>query len=204
MSLSPVAKDITVFKLKDGINASEAGRILEIPIDGYIALDSLDLNQKVNPLITKALYSYKNLKTNLTIIDILRIMIATKAIPENSVATKIMGNTEATLENSVGRLVTDASIEKDHQTIKIINATNVSGLGNRLARLVTHMGGDVIMVATENDPKKKSQILYIDKKTYTVEKLQKILGYEVLRETNNAISDITIIIGEDKVNNLPF
>ncbi|KKQ29054.1 MAG: hypothetical protein US43_C0009G0001, partial [Candidatus Levybacteria bacterium GW2011_GWA1_37_16] len=104
----------------------------------------------------------------------------------------------------VGRLASDTSIEKDHQTIRIINGTEVIGLGNRLARLITNMGGDVIIVATSDSLIKKSSILYIDKKTYTVERLQKVLGYEVAKEENNAISDITIVIGEDKLNSLPF
>ena len=116
----------------------------------------------------------------------------------------VRGTSRLELDRTVDHLVSDAFIEKDKQTIQIINATNVSGLGNRLAKLVTNMGGDVIIVATENNLRKKSTISYIDKKTYTVERLQKVLGYEAVKDANNAVSDITIIIGEDKVNSAPF
>ena len=205
ISLSPDSKEISVFKLNDSVKFAEVGRFLEIPIDGFIVQNSLDLNQKVDSLFVKTILNYNKLKTNLTIIDLLKLTMLARTIPESSVNVKIVGDVNGLeLDKVVGRLASDTSIEKDHQTIRIINGTEVIGLGNRLARLVTNMGGNVIIVATENSSKKKSVILYIDKKTYTVERLQKVLGYEVAKEENNAISDITIVIGEDKLNSLPF
>ena len=106
--------------------------------------------------------------------------------------------------NKQHKQVIDSFIENERQTIKIINGTGVSGLGSRLARFITNMGGNVIMVATENGKEKKSYISYIDKRTYTVKRLQKILGYEVVRNKDNTLSDVTIVIGEDKLNNIPF
>lgn len=205
MSLSPSSKNIVVFKLNNATPPAEAGKLLKIPIDGFIAYASLDLNQKINVLFAKAIFNYNRLKTNLTIIDLFKIALFARSIPESSINIKIVRDTNGlALDKVIGHLVGDAFIEKDNQTIQIINATVVSGLGNRLARLITNMGGDVIIVATENNLRKKSVISYIDKKTYTVERLQKVLGYEAVREANNAISDITIIIGEDKINSAPF
>ena len=205
ISLSPDSKEISVFKLNDSVKFAEVGRFLEIPIDGFIVQNSLDLNQKVDSLFVKTILNYNKLKTNLTIIDLLKLTMLARTIPESSVNVKMVGDVNGLeLDKVVGRLASDTSIEKDHQTIRIINGTEVIGLGNRLARLITNMGGDVIIVATSDSLIKKSSILYIDKKTYTVERLQKVLGYEVAKEENNAISDITIVIGEDKLNSLPF
>jgi len=205
ISLSPDSKEISVFKLNDSVKFAEVGRFLEIPIDGFIVQNSLDLNQKVDSLFVKTILNYNKLKTNLTIIDLLKLTMLARTIPESSVNVKMVGDVNGLeLDKAVGRLASDTSIEKDHQTIRIINGTEVIGLGNRLARLITNMGGDVIIVATSDSLIKKSSILYIDKKTYTVERLQKVLGYEVAKEENNAISDITIVIGEDKLNSLPF
>ncbi|MDP2585457.1 MAG: LytR C-terminal domain-containing protein [Candidatus Levybacteria bacterium] len=205
MSLSPDLKEIVVFKLNDNVNLVEAGRFLEIPIDGFIVQNSLDLNQKVDSLFVKTILNYNKLKTNLTIIDLLKLTMLARAIPESSVNVKMVGDANGLeLDKVVGRLANDTSIEKDHQTIRIINGTEVIGLGNRLARLITNMGGNVIIVVTSDSLMKKSVILHIDEKTYTVKRLQKVLGYEVAREENNAISDITIVIGEDKVKNLAF
>lgn len=206
MSLSPSSKNIAIFKLNNNIQPAEAGKLLEIPIDGFISHESLDLNRKVSPLFTSAVFKYNSLKTSLTIIDLLKLAMLARNIPESSINVKIIEENLSglALDKVVSRLVIDDLVEKDKQTIQIINGTDVSGFGNRLARLITNMGGNVIIVATSDSSRKKSLISYIDKKTYTVEKLQKVLGYEVVRETDNAISDITIVIGEDKINSSPF
>jgi len=205
ISLSPRSEDVVVFKFNNNVKSSDVGRLLEIPIDGFIAFKSQDLNQKIDLLFKSAFFSYNNLKTNLTVIDLLKLATLTRAIPENSINIVIIKDvSQLDLNKVVERLVTDAFIENDHQTIKIVNGTEVSGLGNRLARFVTNMGGNVIMVETESNKEKKSFISYTDKKTYTVERLQKILGYEVVKNKDNTISDITIAIGEDKLKSTPF
>ena len=206
ISLSPSTKSIAVFKLNKNIGSYEAGKFLKVPVDGFIAQNSLDLNQRADSIFLKAIANYNKVQTNLTIIDLLKLLIFSKTVAPSTVDTRsISGDLiPSELDKIVGQLVSEELIEKDNQTIQIINGTDVNGLGNRLARLVTNMGGDVIIVATENSPKKTSKILYIDQKTYTVKRLQKVLGYPAVKETNNAISDITIVIGEDKVSSSPF
>jgi len=205
MSLSPSLNNITIFKFNDALSSSQAGRLLEIPIDGIIESKSINLNQSANSLFMNSILNYNKLKTKLTIIDILRLLILTKTIPESAVNIVTVEDQGGLVpDNIVGNSVNDDLIEKDNQTVQIINRTNVSGLGSRLAKMITNMGGNVILVMSEDDSIKKSAITYIDKETYTIKKLQKILGYEVVREPSNAMADITIIIGEDKVNSLPF
>lgn len=206
MSLSGSAKTITIFNLNGNIESKEVGALLEIPIDGYIASNSLDLNQKPDFLFLKSIFNSKTLQTNLTIIDLLKLLIFSKSIPASSVITKNISTDLTTSESDriVSRLVSDELIEKDNQTIQIINGTGIGGLANRMARLLTNMGGNVIIVATSDTPRKRSTISYIDQKTYTVERLQKVLGYPTIKADANAISDITIAIGEDKVSSAPF
>jgi hypothetical protein len=203
-ALSHDLKSIVIFKLA-GVKPEEAAQLLEVPIDGFVSSNSLDLNQEVSSILLKSIFNYNKLKTNMTIIDLARIAIFVKTIPAASIdEIKIKDVGKLALDKIVNHYIGDASIEKDSQTIQIINATQVSGLGNRLARLITNMGGNVIIVATENDTVKRSVISYIDKKSYTVKRLQKVLGYDVIKGTGNAMSDITITIGEDKVNSNPF
>ena len=206
ISLSGNSKTITVFELRGNIGSKEAGQLLEIPVDGFILSSSLDLNQKPDKLFLESIFNAKTLQTNLTIIDLLKLLIFSKSIPSSLVVTKNI-STDLTAPESdkiIGRLVSDELIEKDNQTIQIINGTDKEGLGNRLARLVTNMGGDVIIVATSDVLRKKSLISYIDQKTYTVERLEKILEYPAIKAGTDAISDITIVIGEDKISSSPF
>jgi hypothetical protein len=204
ISLSPNLKSITTFKFKDNVSSTEAGRLLEIPIDGTVASGSLDLNQKIKSLSLEAIVNCNKLKTNLTILDFLRIALFVRSIPESAINTKVVGTGGLGQDKILDNLINDPLIEKDHQTIQVVNGTSISGLGNRLAKLITNIGGNVILVMTDNNQKKKSVITYIDKKTYTIERLQKILGYEVVKDLDNAMSDVTIIIGEDKVGSNPF
>jgi hypothetical protein len=202
--LSRDSKSITVFKLT-GIKAEEAGRTLRAPIDSFVTSDSLDLNQKINSLFLALITNYKKLKTNLTIVDLLRINLFVRSIPQNSINIMVVKNmNKLTLDKAVNRLIADSFIEKDNQTIQIINGTSISGFGNRLAGLITNMGGNVIIVATENSPVKKSSISYIDKKSYTVERLHKVLGYDVIKRTGSGMADITITIGEDSAGSSSF
>ena len=205
ISLSPSTKSIAVFKLDKNVPPALVGQFLEIPIDGAITANSLDLNQKVNSLFFRAVLNYKNLQTNLTIVDLLKLLFFAITVPESSVRIKNIPQGLSMVDmDKIVRSVSDELIEKDNQTIQIINGTNIGGLGNRLARLITNMGGDVIIVATSDAPRKKPLISYIDKKTYTVERLSKVLGYETIKSSEFAISDITIIIGDNKVNASPF
>ncbi len=206
ISLSGGTKNISIFKLNKNIKSEEAGRFLEIPIDGFILSSSLNLDQKINSLFLSSILNYSKLQTNLTFIDLFKFLLFSRTVADSSINIRNISENLDPLEldKAVGRLVSDELIEKDNQTIQIINGTQVGGLGNRLARLITNMGGDVIIVATSDAPRKKSTISYIDKKTYTVERLSKVLGYEIIKENKSAISDITIVIGEDKVSSSPF
>jgi len=206
MSLFPSAKTIAILKIDKNIKFSDAGKFLEIPIDGFAVSDSLGLNQKPARFFFNAILNYNNIHTNLTIVDILRLFLFARTVPEGEIIVKKISQDLSSIETDkiVGRLVSDELVGKDNQTIRIINGTDVAGLGNRLARLIANMGGNVIIVATSGSPQKKSKISYIDKETYTVKRLTKILKYETIRENNNAISDITITIGDDKINTSPF
>ena len=205
MSIGPTEKTIAVFKLRD-VGGNEAGKFLGVPIDGFLLCNCLDLNQKPDSIFLKAIFNYKKVQTNLTVIDLVKLLIFSRTIAPSAVVTRNIENDLiiSELDKVVIELTSDELVEKDNQIIQIINGTDVVGLGNRLARLVTNMGGDVIIVATSESPRKESNILYIDQKTYTIERLQKVLGYPAKRDAGNAISDITIIIGEDKVNLAPF
>jgi hypothetical protein len=205
VSVNPSLSNVVVFKLSEKMTSLEAGRYLGIPIDGFIASNSLDLNQEISSLFMNAVIRFNSIKTNLTVIDLFKLTIMTKTIPENSInIVKVGEKDRLRSDNIVGNLVTDPFIEKDQQTIQIINGADVVGFGSRLARLINNIGGNVILVTTDDSLKNKSEIKYSGEKTYTAKRLQKILGYEVRKETGNVMSDITIIIGEDKINSAPF
>ena len=158
VSFSPALRLVSVVKL--GKIDVPVNKFLAIPIDGFVNEDSLDMNQKLDWLLPKAIFNYKKLNTNLTIIDLVKLFIFTKSLKNREIEEKFISGDLSVMEvdNIVGRLFRDDLIEKEGKKIKIVNSTDASGLGNKLARLVTNMGGDVILVATGNNPQKLSEI----------------------------------------------
>jgi hypothetical protein len=205
MSVNPGSKDIVIFKFAKPVSRLDAERTLRIPIDAFVNQNALNLDRKINAIFTSMVLGYSGLKTNLTILDLLKLKILAGNIPESSIGIEEVGDKAGSEPDSiVGNLVNDPLIEKENQTIQIINSTDTTGLGGSLAKMVTNMGGNVILVMSEDKSQKTSVITYIDKITYTVTKLQKVLGYKVIKEPENAMADVTIIIGDDKIGTNPF
>lgn len=182
------------------------GQFLAIPIDGSIKGEFLDLDQRIDSLISGMVFNYNKLQTNLTIVDCIKLFIFARSLPEREIYTRnVPQNLEpGEIDKIVARSISDDKIKLDGRTIQIINGTNISGLGNRLARLITNIGGDVIIVATANNEQMFSEISYIDDKNYTVERLSKILGFKTTKVLGKKIADIVITIGEDSIYSLTF
>lgn len=206
MSFSSISKSLSVLSLEEKIDPKDAQRFFEIPIDGFINSNFLEEDERADSFFLKSILNYGKLKTNLTILDMVKLFVFTKTIPSSNINIKNIEKNLGTEDTDiiVSKLFRDELIEKDNKTIQIINGTEITGLGNRLARLITNMSGKVIIVTTSDTPNKRSSILYFDKKTFTTEKLEKILGFETIQVGNKNIADITIIIGEDKIGSILF
>ena len=204
VSFSPMSGSISIVKL--GKTDVPANKFLAIPIDGFVRKDSLDLDRKLDSLLPKMIFSYKKLDTDLTIVDLIKLFVFTKSLNDREIEERFVSEdlSERDIDNLARRLFSEDLIGKEGKKIQIINSTDVSGLGNRLARLVTNMGGNIILVATGNNPQKSSEITYIGDKSYTVERLSIVLGFSTIKTTDKTIADIIITIGEDSLNSLYF
>lgn len=206
ISFSPSKHSISVLKLEGEIKKLNLRRFLAIPIDGFVEVPFLKTNGGVASLMFNTFFDYKDTKTNLTIVDIFRLFLISRTAPSNDVVTLRISTSSKSnkIDKIIGKMLSDERIEKEDQTIEIINATSVTGLGARLARLITNTGGKVVQLSTENSLQKTSMILYNGRKTYTVEKLNKVLGFKSTQMNKQSIGDITIVIGEDSKNPTAF
>src|SRR3989344_730258 len=207
ISFSPNNHSISTLRIEDGKKDLKLGQFLKIPMDGFIMGDSLKTDKDISGLMNDILFSYNKIKTNLTIIDILRLVFASKTTALNNIEVYSISISwdENRIDKIVEKIFKDEEIEKENQTIEIINTTDIGGLGGRLAKLIANMGGGVIQVSTRNNnPQKESLILYNGKKTFTVDKLNKVLGFKPTISSKQSIADITIIIGEDNKDPLTF
>ena len=69
-----------------------------------------------------------------------------------------------------------------------------------MARLITNISGNVVLVSTSQNMQGKSVILYKGKKSYTLERLSKLLGFDVMENKSQSLADIAIQIGKDYKN----
>lgn len=213
VSFFPTNHSISILRIEEGNKDLKVGKFLKIPVDGFIKAKSnlaeasfWEENKDIASLMSNIFFNYNNIKTNLTIIDILRLVLASKTTPLNNIISHSISSSleSQKVDKIVQKIFKDEEVDKENLTIEIINATYETGLGSRLSRLVTNMGGNVVVVSTESNSQKNSIILYNGKKSYTVEKLSKVLGFRTSEMNKQSIADVTIVIGEDNKDPSPF
>lgn len=207
VSFAPDTKSISIlFVSKNNFSkVQNIEKYLQIPIDASVQFDGLSKieEKKLEPTIRKLILNFNNTQTNLTIIDLVRLWLFTKNVSSHAVITRAIDFPldDAMIDKTSSFLFNDYTLTQENQSIQIINGTKASGLGNRLARIISNAGGNIISVSTADDIIKYSEILYFGKKSYTAEKLSKILNFPLSNKqeekTGEAISDITVIIGKD-------
>lgn len=188
VSFSPREKSISILKV-------EKGAQVFAPIDGKI---STSLNSKnLSSTLLKQLISPLS-HDNLTIIDLVRLAFFAKTVPQASIEERSFTN-----QSDSRATFKDPLIEYEAKSIEIVNTTGVSGLGNKLAAFISNMGGNVILVKTE-EKEQGSKIVYYGKKSYTLNRINNFLNYKVVPSIKREVADVIIIIGKDGIKKLDF
>lgn len=214
ISFAPDTGSISILNVSSDteIFATESGKLLKTPIDGSVFIAPIENSLVVHSDSTDSLFesiilNTRRVKTDLTIIDFIRLYLFTKTVPSHLVTVKkhflVQDSIDLSSELGIDKISTalfaDSSLTAEKLSIKIVNGTGVGGLGNRLARLITNMGGNVVVVATEESELQESEIQYYGAVSYTLERLQKILGFKISEMKKPGISDIIIRLGKDSL-----
>lgn len=182
------------------IGQALSGSSLAIKDDARVFSDSLRIDS-LNPSLffTKLLKDGKNLKTNLTPIDIVKLLIVSKTIGVKNVRVQKMDtNLEDTEKNKIiSSLCLDPDIVSEGLRIEVVNATGVYGVGNKVAQIISNFGGNVVFVSTADKVEEKSVIYYGGDKSYTLQRLSRTLGFSAIKDNTKSISDIRVQIGKD-------
>lgn len=200
VSFLPQNHSVAVLKIEGEVE--NVHKFLEVPLDGEVRSSSLDLGKPVPQVLSNIFLGAKNIKTNFTPLDLFRIFLFTKTTsPGNFTKRSVSANLdEAALDKISLILFSDPKIADENLSVEIINGTAEHGVGNRLARLISNISGNVVLVSTSPRQEDKSVILYFGKKTYTLRRLEKLLGFEVIENKSRSFADITIQIGKDYKN----
>lgn len=220
--------------LKGELLAETVQEFLGVPIDGWLGSKSdswlispkqENFLQEKNELTSwsrllkpqELLNSYRNLETNLTFVDLVRLWFSAKftrfdkikfvdlesgsALTTLTLAdgTKVFAADQKTVDGLLVDLFKEQKIVQEHLTLEILNGTEKAGLANRLARLITNLGGDVVSVTNSQEKigrcqiKGKNQAL----ESYTGQLLAKIYNCVKIANQTEARADLQVAIGQD-------
>jgi hypothetical protein len=193
----------------DGQNIplDRTGRQLGFIADGHISLrDDQTVTEDVNKVLSYGVMHMHDIRTDLTIFDLIRLAIHTKNIsPANITEKKItLPKDDHTIDTALSSLLTDSKLASENTSVQIVNASEVSGLGIRLERVLANLGANVVSVTTARDPQTKSQIQYYGEETYALQSIKSMLPFTVSKLTHEPIADIVITLGKDSAETNKF
>lgn len=205
VSFSPQAKSISIVNFNKK-SEKNLGRSYGIVVDGKISVNKDIKNDNLSSTLLRSTFPFGNKVEKLTIIDLIRLTLFTRGVSQNSIYERgLLDNyNEAQRSTIISLSFTDPHIYQENQSIEVINATNIFGLGGRLALLISNLGGNVILVTSEKKEIKQSKIIYYGEKTYSVRRLGEYLEFPLEETDKKGISDVIIIIGTDRRDSAKF
>lgn len=189
VSFSPEAKSISVLNTNSNFKNY-------VPIDAFIydQFDSSDISLD----LIKTGFGLKK-SDDITVIDAFRLAIFARSVPKDSVSNREYLSDGSEVQNRENLLLTfkEKIITDEGKTIEIINATTVPGLGSRLENFITLMGGNVIIVRSQE--RGESEVRYYGEESYTLNRINEFLNFKTVKTDERDVADIVIIIGEEGI-----
>lgn len=197
---------------------------LAIPIDGFLDLGS----QKQKPQNILSGFNFiSGLKTNLTMWELLKLKLGVRAVRFDKITELNLDKlnvldrqnlpdgtpvftTDSVKLDSVLINLADPVIAQEHKSIAVLNATDQPQLAGKWARLITNLGGNVIITANAKARLKSTQV--IGKDSLTLKRLKQIFELDCQKNPKcGKISfaeedlvyqraEIIVLLGEDFAN----
>lgn len=189
---------IHITNISSGVNGSS---YVQIPIDATMTAPS---QGSVRSLMRGILFHFNSSHAALTILDDIELTIDAYTTPESSIVEQSLQVplNDQQAQKVFSQYFTDKSIYREGLSVAIINATGVSGLGNKVATLLSHVGVNIVSVVTAQQEADASSLTYTQHLSYTVKRLRKILGFSKMQQGPVGLSDITITIGKEDTGRL--
>ncbi|HSW97537.1 MAG TPA: LytR C-terminal domain-containing protein [Candidatus Saccharimonadales bacterium] len=202
ISFHPETQSISLLQLQDqNLPYARLAKDFGITTNGYIETqDGQNSYDDISSLMWTSIMHSADWHSDLTILDKLRLLFFAKNVSINNKSIQQISLTHQNpdLNTIIATALNDQDISSENVTIQIINTTTVSGLGQRLGKVLTNMGANVVDVTSSEKTQQQSTIAYFGNETYTVDRLQKFFGVTATKLTKQTIADIVITIGKDK------
>ena len=189
------SNSISVLKIDERVG--DVHKFAEVPLDAVYYSSNLDLGKSVAGLTSDVFFKITTSQNNLNTYDGLRIFLMAKTVSPKDIKTKeIVRNLQESQRDEIfTSIFQDSRISEEGKTVQIINNTDEQGVGNRFSRIISNIGGNVILVSTGEEKAKSS--IYSSEDSYSEKRLSEVLNFPIVKSKFGGIADITVIIGED-------
>ena len=200
VSFHPRIPSLALVKIAHGLPTSSLGETLAVAPDAFIQTKgNIPIGDDVTGTMMATAWQFATVHTDMTVIDVIRLSLLSKNIQEENKIVKEI--TLPTQENDIDKVIAsffgDEAIASGNVSIRILNASDIPGIGRRLERVLNNLGCNVIGVSNATSQEQKSKIEYAGEETYIVKKLKRVLKLPASQlQTGNA-GDIVITVGED-------
>lgn len=203
----------------DKLLQDTVSNLLAVPIDGFLDLSSLQPQKSAASILNtlrknpfSGLELLQALKTDLTVWELIRLKVSLGGVRFDKVSelrldevldktnlpdgTPVLTADPVKLDGVLSKLA-DPTIVSEHKSIAVFNATNRPLLAQKAARLITNLGGNVIITNNAPEPLKKTTIS--GEKSATLERLRQIFlsDDKISNKEGSSRAQINVTIGED-------
>lgn len=202
VAFHPQVPSVAVLVMQDKNDSyKDLAKQYGITTDGYIQVgNNNDVQADMTPFMWLSIIHTEDWLSNLTAFDKIRLMLLAKGVTTNNkiVENISLQNPQPQDATTITNALTDQEIADENISVQVINATDITGFGQRLGRVLTNMGANVVDVSTAQNTQKKTTIEYFGDQSYTVNRLEKLLGVTATKITTQPIANIVITLGTDK------
>lgn len=208
IAFHPQVPSVSILVMQDTNDAYKSlAKEYGITTDGFVQIgNDSDLRTDMTSFMWLSILHTESWPSNLTVFDKMRLMLLAKGITTNNKITEKLSlkNQSSQDATTITSALTDQEIADENISVQIINATGITGFGQRLSGVLTNMGANIVDVSTAQDDQKKTTIEYFGDSSYTVKRLEKLLGITATQITRQPIANIVITLGQDKGNTTEF
>lgn len=196
-----------------------------LPVEGFMTFSGKYYQEQTNnivedlrkdPMSIMSMLPY--LKTDLTLFELMRLKMGLASVRFDKINHIDLGNEDVLMKNNLAdgteildpdiiRLDSllaassiDPKIQMEHKTIAIFNSTDHPGLAQKAGRLITNIGGDVII--TSNGKNKHKLTGIYGEKSKTLDRLKQIFNVrDTIKATDEDLvssrAQINLFLGDD-------
>lgn len=202
VAFRPEQKSMSHLQVRGIHDLSETEKTLGVFLDSKVTLkEPFAGADHVSSYLSDAMVKHRVARSQLSTYDLFRLSLYAKRTPESQIQTEEISLPldPSQIDQFAQELFTDQAFSDENKSVQVVNGTGVPGLGTRLGRELTNRGVNVIAITNADTPTESSQISYYGDKTYTVERLGKMLSAPLVPMEKQALSDIIITVGADKL-----